>query len=111
MYMSIYMNQYTDSCLASLLFFVVYVHSSQCLPPASTVTVDAVGISVVVLELRLDTVIISVSVVVELVVIVKESDDEAAAAAPLPTMRPRIALTTERQGNPSSKCPSADKYP
>jgi hypothetical protein len=86
MYMSIYMNQYiysriqiTDSCLASLLFFVVYVHSSQCLPPASTVTVDAVGISVVVLELRLDTVIISVSVVVELVVIVKESDDEAAA--------------------------------
>jgi hypothetical protein len=86
--MSIYMNQYTysriqitDSCLASLLIFVVYVHSSQCPPPASTVTIDAVDISVVVLELRLDTVIISVSVVVELVVIVKESDDKAATAA------------------------------
>jgi hypothetical protein len=59
--------------------FILDHHSSQCFPLASTVTVDAVTIGVLMLELRLETLIVSVNVVVELVVEVEESDDDGAA--------------------------------
>lgn len=65
----------------SLLFFL-QDHNSQCLPLASTVTVDAIGIDELILELTIGTMIVWVGVIVELVV-VKESDvdDDAEAAA------------------------------
>ncbi len=56
-------------------------HSSQCLPLASTVTVDAISGGELVLEPRPEMVIVSVRVVVELVVVVKESDGEDDAEA------------------------------
>ena len=64
--------------------FVLHDHSSQCLPLASTVTVDAIGIDELILELTLETMIVSMGVIVELVVIfVKESDvdDDTEGAA------------------------------